>query len=457
MHKLDPGLFHLFSMEGTHLLIGFRGGLYLLDDGIYAALCRSEGSPDLRGESLSEFDRELAAIERKENDTELSPEIPGRTLRALCLNVTSDCNMHCSYCFARKKDTPRDIMDFPTAKRAIDFLFEHSRQGASLQVDFFGGEPLLNFEVIGKTVEHGRKKARKSGKEIKFTVTTNATVLTDAIASFLDSEDFSVILSIDGPRELHDRHRPFLNGRPSWEEVLASIKRFLEKRRYRNYYLRGTFTPSGLELTKIAEFFISHGFRNFSLEPARGKDEEVWAVNISHLTVLEREYEALARMALTSSREKRPFEFFHFKVYLDSPLCAARRLTGCGAGVEYLSITPGGEIFPCHQLQEIADFSMGSLFSPRVSPRFDELRQTFLDATVLSKKPCRTCWARYYCSGGCHANALLFNGDILKPDELGCALQKKRLECSLWLKARERQQAGAHEKREHIIENGIVL
>ena len=433
METLDPSRFHLFSLDGAHLLIGYKGGLYQIDDPAYALLCGKAVPPREEKAILDE----LARIERLEGREEEYPPGPERKVRALCLNITGDCNMNCIYCFTRRRKSRKSgssMMELSTAQKAIDYLLTHALPHAPLQVDFFGGEPLLNFDVIKGAVEYAKTAAPAQNRKISFTVTTNGSLLNKEINAYLDREGFQVIISLDGLPDLHDSQRPFKDGTPSWNEVFRRITGFLEGRRYQNYYIRGTFTPQSLHIEETARFFIEHHLTKFSLEPARGK-EEIWSVNESHLPRLYQEYEELARLAASCNKEDRHFDFFHFIIFQDPPLCITRRLYGCGAGVEYLSITPEGEIYPCHQLHDNARFSMGTIFDKDSNSRFRAMHDMFKDSHILNKPECRHCWARYYCSGGCHANNFFINNHIGKPDMLGCSLQKKRLECALWIEA----------------------
>jgi uncharacterized protein len=446
LYHLDPSHYHLFSLDGVHILIGARGGLYRLDDTCNAFLRGSD-----EGGQEEKIRKELDHIRALEGSYRESAPASMRALRALCLNVTFGCTMRCIYCFARDESRRPSApsMDSRTAEAALELLFARALPAAELQVDFFGGEPLLCIDMVMKTVAYAKNKARKEGRAIKFTLTTNGSLLDDEVASFLDREGFSVILSLDGSPDIQNCQRPFPGGGPSWEHVFPRMEKFLIERNYENYYIRGTFTPQSLALTEMAESLLSKKLHNFSLEPARGHADERWAIKKENLPALCEEYERLARLALSRHAEEKPFNFFHFNVFLDSPLCVTRRLTGCGAGVEYLSIGPGGEIFPCHQLHGVEGFSMGSVFDQSPGSTFLALRELFGGASVLGKEACRRCWARYYCSGGCHAHGYLNEGSIMNPDEVGCILQRKRLECALWV--------AALKKRSELIESGRKL
>jgi uncharacterized protein len=435
MMILDETRFHLYSLGDLHILIGSNGGLYLIDDAAYDRLSREKDSlASLHDDSLS---RELKEIDRLEGPCHRFTPPAQRELRALCLNITYECNMRCIYCFTRKRQHQRGSMTMDTAKRAIDFLMERAPEKAVLQVDFFGGEPLLNFDILMQCTAYARKKAHAGRRQIKFTVTTNGILLDGKVGEYLNREGFSVILSIDGPPAINDIHRPLMSGQPSWNTIFNNIENFLKSRDFQDYYVRGTYTPLSLELTETARFYISRGLSNFSLEPARGPAGTYWAVSKKELPYLQEEYEKLALFARSCKKEGTPFNFFHFNVHMDAPICVTRRLTGCGAGVEYLSVGTEGELYPCHQFHGLGEFSMGTLFDSTPAPSFIALKEKMEQAHVYQKSSCSSCWARLYCSGGCHASSYFDSGDILKPDPVGCALQKKRLECALWLKACE--------------------
>jgi uncharacterized protein len=433
MNTLDSTRFHLYSLEGRHILIGSNGGLYALDNETYDRLSKEGEAPFPDDDAIS---CELREIDRLEGPRlRLSPPRE-RSLRALCLNITYDCNMRCIYCFTRNRQKAgTGSMDIATARGAIDYLLRHSSEKAVLQVDFFGGEPLLNFNVLKEAIGYAKKEAQRRGRQVKFTVTTNGILLDRAVGDYLNEEGFSVILSIDGPPLVNNAHRPFMDGQPSWSVIFRNIEDFLVSRDYRDYYVRGTFTPLSLDLAETARFYVSHHMSNFSLEPARGPSGEHWAVTEKELPRLMQEYEKLALFAHSCRKKSIPFNFFHFNLYMDTPLCVTRRLTGCGAGVEYLSIGTGGEIYPCHQFHDIQEFSMGNIHDERPATGFADLKERMQESHVFQKQSCLSCWAALYCSGGCHASSYFDSGDILQPDPVGCALQKKRLECALWLRA----------------------
>ncbi|MCQ2736760.1 MAG: SPASM domain-containing protein [bacterium] len=421
---IDDSKFSLFSFNGENFLIGFCGGIYSADSSFYEYLSSGKASSE---EEAADMKNEYLAIQKAEDDASDIPPMPGRTLRALCLNVTSSCNLGCIYCFANPETDLSCHMTFETAMKSLDFLIAKGSMDSMFQIDFFGGEPLLNFEMIKRFVPAAREKVRK----IKFTLTTNAVLLDEEKLEWLNREKISLILSLDGDKRTNDLTRRDRAGRSVWEKSFNNIKRAIESRNGADYYVRGTFTPDSLDLAETCRFFIDNGIYRFSLEPAKGKETDPWAVSEKDLEKICCEYEKMALLIKEKKEEGLPVDYFHFNIYLDAPLCSPRRLSGCGAGVEYVSIASDGRVFPCHRLHS-PEFSMGTVFDEK-SEKFDAIREKFSSCSIESKKACSKCWARFYCSGGCHSDAVAKNGDIYKPAEYDCALQKKRTQCAIWL------------------------
>lgn len=329
-------------------------------------------------------------------------------------------------------------MTAEVACRAVDFLIEHGGKRKNAEIDFFGGEPLLNMETVRAAVAHIRCREAETGKKFNLTLTTNTVLLGGETLDFLNRENIQLILSIDGRREVHDRMRPFAGGVVSYDLVLANMHKAVESRQGENYYARGTYTAYNLDFAADVIDLADQGFRRLSVEPVVGKDEP-YGLTENHLPILFRQYELLAAEYLKRKAEGNGFEFFHFNVDLHNGPCLVKRLSGCGAGHEYFAVTPQGDLYPCHQFVGRDEFRVGSIYE---GIDRGELCDEFRQAHVLAKRECRSCWARFYCSGGCHANAHAYNGTIHIPYRLGCELQKKRLECAIAVQVGLLRQSG---------------
>ncbi|MGI6153736.1 MAG: thioether cross-link-forming SCIFF peptide maturase [Christensenellaceae bacterium] len=351
-------------------------------------------------------------------------------VKALCLLIAQDCNLRCAYCFAGegKYRKERGLMEYATAKAALDFLVKNSGNRKNLEVDFFGGEPLLNFEVLKKTVEYGRELEKKHNKTIRFTLTTNAYHVTDEMVGFINREMKNIVISIDGRGEVHDALRKNAAGQGSYEKVLRNAKRIVQGRNGREYYIRGTYTAQNLDFSNDVCAIADAGFDQISLEPV--VTGEGIAIREEHIPQIRNEYETLANIYMKRKAGGKPFHFFHFMVDLDAGPCLNKRLRGCGAGSEYLAVAADGSLYPCHQFCGMDDFYMGDVFEGTIEGR---IRNAFLETHVFSKEECTNCWAKYYCSGGCSANAYFTNGDMQKPYKLGCEMEKKRIEMAIAL------------------------
>ncbi len=358
-----------------------------------------------------------------------------RIIKALCLFLSDRCSLQCRYCFARPGVSSiggAGLMTEEIGSQAIDFLLNSSGPRRRVEVDFFGGEPLLNFPVLERLVSYGRKRSSALGKEISFTVTTNALGLTREIGDYLCENEISIILSLDGRPEVHDRMRVFPNGKGSYQSVFRNISEFIKAHPQANYYLRGTYTAYNLDFSSDVIHMLGHGFSKVSVEPVIALAQEDYAIAEKDLPVIAKEYEKLTREIILRLEKGQEVDFYHYNIDIDEGVCLPKRLGGCGAGVEYLSVTIEGDLYPCHQFAGREGFLMGDVNSGVVR---EDLRQLFRNAHIYKKEGCGSCWARNYCSGGCHANAHLFNGSIYKPDQLACRIIKKRLECALYLKA----------------------
>lgn len=384
------------------------------------------------GERRAEVEAELAELRQQGyliDIAEIEPKYYREpSFKALCLHVSHDCNLRCKYCFAGTGPFggQREQMSFEVGKAALDLLLANSGKRRQLEVDFFGGEPLLNFEVVKQLVEYGKTAATRLDKEIHFTLTTNGVALTEEVRQYLNDRQIAVVLSLDGRPEVNDRMR----GKDCYERIVPQYLDFIQKRNNQNYYLRGTFTAHNLDFTEDARHLYDLGFRELSLEPVVSTEGD-YRLTEADLPRIKAEYEKLARFYLEKQQAGEGFTFFHFEISLEHGPCLSKRLTGCGAGYDYFAVTPAGDLYPCHQFVGRTEFRMGDVFQGINRP---DLRQEFGTATLFKKEGCADCWSRYYCSGGCHANAQLINGSIYKPDHLGCELQRKRLECALALK-----------------------
>ncbi|RQD77753.1 MAG: thioether cross-link-forming SCIFF peptide maturase [Candidatus Syntrophonatronum acetioxidans] len=360
---------------------------------------------------------------------------PEYLVKALCFNISHDCNMSCRYCFASEGSFGgrRSLMPREVAFRGIDFLIENSPSRKNCEVDFFGGEPLLNFPLIKETVDYARRRGKEAGKEFKFTVTTNGLLLREEVMEYLDGEDFSVVLSLDGRKEVNDRLRPLKEGGGTYDLLVPRYLSFLEGRGHQDYYLRGTYTRHNLDFSHDFQHLVELGFRSISLEPVVASPESSYALQEEDLPLLFQEYEKVASLLQEYHQRKKPASFFHFNLDLSQGPCIKKRMAGCGAGTEYLALSPEGGLYPCHQFVGQEGFFMGNVLKDLTYDK--KLYAKFLKLDVNHKEDCRQCWAKFFCGGGCHANAYNFNGDLEKPCSLGCELEKKRIECALALKA----------------------
>lgn len=357
-------------------------------------------------------------------------------VKALCLHIAHDCNLACRYCFAEEGEYQgrRALMSYEVGKQALDFLIQNSGNRKNLEVDFFGGEPLMNFEVVKQLVAYGREQEALHNKKFRFTLTTNGILLNDDIMEFANREMSNVVLSIDGRKEVNDLMRPSRNGKGSYDLILPKFKKIAESRNQNNYYVRGTFTHNNLDFSEDVKHLAESGFKQISVEPVVAGEEESYAIKKEDIPRIFEEYDKLARYMIEKKKAGQDFNFFHFMLDLSGGPCVAKRLSGCGSGTEYLAVTPWGDLYPCHQFVGEDDFLMGNVFE---GVKKTDLRDEFKCCNVYAKDKCRDCFARFYCSGGCAANSFKFHGTINDAYDIGCELQKKRVECAIMLKAAE--------------------
>ena len=360
-------------------------------------------------------------------------------VKALCLHVSHDCNLRCKYCFADEGayHSVRETMSFEVAKSAIDFLLENSGNRKVLEVDFFGGEPLMNFDVVKRTVYYAKAEAEKRGKRFLFTTTTNGLLLDDETIRFLNEEMENVVLSLDGRKEVHDAVRKTVNGKGSFDAVIEKIKKFVRCRGDKHYYVRGTFTAKNLDFSKDVLFLADEGFDSISVEPVVTDIPEL-QIREEHLSQIEREYEALCDEYVKREAEGKGFHFFHFNIDLEGGPCLSKRVSACGAGNEYFSVVPNGDIYPCHQFAGDRKWRMGNVTEGRLD---GDIRKQFAQSCLFTRKKCGDCFAKFICSGGCNANNYHYNGDIDTPYEMTCAMMKKRIECAMHVLAERKTRA----------------
>ncbi|MBO4395370.1 MAG: thioether cross-link-forming SCIFF peptide maturase [Eubacterium sp.] len=400
-----------------------NGTLFTEEDYLVSGECDSSCSDP-------EEDAGCDSMEKRIIDFKKRPTV----VKALCLHIAHACNLKCEYCFAGEGEYHGDraLMSLSVGKKALDFLVGNSGNRHNLEVDFFGGEPLLNFDVVKELVAYGRELEKTTDKHFRFTLTTNGVLLNDEVIEFANREMDNIVLSVDGRREVHDRMRPFRDGRGSYDEIIDKFKRVAESRDQERYYVRGTFTHYNTDFVKDVLALADEGFKQISVEPVVADPSEPYAITDEDIETICEGYDELAREMLKREEEGRGFNFFHYMIDLTGGPCVYKRLSGCGSGTEYLAVTPWGDLYPCHQFVGDESFCLGSVFDGVTNK---ELVEKFKLCNVFAKPECRNCFARYYCSGGCAANAFHSTGDINGAYDIGCRLQKKRIECAIMLKA----------------------
>jgi len=446
-------MIHCFSINDCNIVLDVHSGaVHVLDDLAYEILS-TDDTQSLSGR----YPQEAIAEARHEIDSliaqgQLFAEPPlgdreseiaftqNRTpvVKALCMHIAHDCNLRCAYCFAGEGDygaISRALMPLDVGIKAIDFLIANSGSRRNLEVDFFGGEPTLNFEVVKSIVKYARSREAEAGKKFRFTLTTNGLLLDNEKIEYINCHMDNVVLSLDGRKEINDKMRKSLDTKAScYDKILPKFQQLAEARNHQNYYMRGTYTRENLDFCNDVLHMADLGFSQISVEPVIGPPSASYSLRWDDVPVLCEEYEKLAiEMAKRrTAAGGRDFNFFHFMLDMTNGPCAAKRITGCGAGTEYLAVTPEGDLYPCHQFVGDEQFCLGNLENGIIHTDWQE---EFSKCNVYTKPECDKCWAKYFCSGGCAANAYHINGDIMKPDEIGCELQKKRLECALYLLA----------------------
>ncbi|MBQ7227475.1 MAG: thioether cross-link-forming SCIFF peptide maturase [Clostridia bacterium] len=439
---------HTYECLGRHFLLDVESGSVFIVDELTAKLIEKRSpSACAKGDfskysetEINEANAEIDELIRQGVLFSTQPEHPEPIykgiVKALCLNIAHGCNLRCRYCFAEdgQYHGKLDYMSVETAKKAIDFLIARSGSRRRLEVDFFGGEPLLNMEAVKETIDYARKVEKTAGKEFRFTITTNAVALTDDLIEYFNREMYNVVLSIDGRKEVHDAVRPDAGGKGSFDKCLANALKLVKARGGKSYYVRGTFTANNLDFAKDILALNDYGFGQVSLEPVVLPDSSPLALKNEHVDGLKQQYELLAKEYVKRRADGKEFGFFHFNIDIYNGPCASKRLVGCNAGDEYLCVAPNGNIYPCHRFDGMDEYVIGNVND---GSWCDDLPQKFATTNLTKKEDCNECWAKYYCSGGCAANSIQLCGGITKPYKLGCELMKKRVECALAIAAIE--------------------
>lgn len=453
-------LIHQYKNNGYNIVLDVNSGsVHVVDDIVYDVIaCMVENhlesaekaaAYEALGEKFADRTEELSEIvdeiyELKEDGMLFTEDSYEKSIdafkkretvvKALCLHIAHDCNLKCRYCFAEEGEYHgrRALMSFEVGRKALDFLVAHSGSRVNLEVDFFGGEPLMNWQVVKDLVAYGRSLEEPHHKKFRFTLTTNGILLNDEVIAFVNREMANVVLSVDGRKEVNDRMRPLAGGQGSYDRIIPKFQKVAESRNQTNYYVRGTFTHFNKDFAADVCHLADLGFKQISVEPVVASQSEDYALVESDIPELLAEYDKLAAEMIRRHQEGKGFQFFHFMIDLEGGPCVYKRLSGCGSGTEYLAVTPWGDFYPCHQFVGQEDFLMGNVDEGITNT---EIRDRFKECNVYSKEKCRDCFAKFYCSGGCAANAYNFHGDINDVYDLGCALQRKRVECAIMLKA----------------------
>lgn len=448
------GDIHIFRVFEDWILLDIESGsIHMIDETVKSILEAGTLDAELLYkkftgayaiEEINEAIQEITSL--IEDGTLFAPKQPLTTcgnpgeVKAMCLNIAQACNMRCGYCFACDGGYGGEaaLMNLDTACKAIDLLIKMSGSRKNIEVDFFGGEPLLNFETVKKTVAYGKAKAQEAGKNIAFTLTTNAVLLDDKAIEFLNDNNMSTVLSLDGRQSTHDRMRRHADGSASYMDIAPRIKKFVDTCPERPYYVRGTYTRHNLDFAADVEHIAQLGIPSISVEPVVGKPEDEWAIKENDIPTIKQEYKRLATTYLRHKREGHEFAFFHFNINLTKGPCTSKRASGCGSGVQYIAVAADGKLYPCHQFVGQDDFILGDVVQGLVN---QEIPASFAACNIETKTECKKCWARYFCGGGCHANAWQDNADISKPYAIGCDIERIRVECAIAIKVEEANEA----------------
>ena len=449
-------MIHQYQLGGYNIVLDVcSGAVHAVDELAYDMIALYEQCPkdevlrritekygsrdDITPEDIAECYDDITAL--KEQGKLFSPDtfepIAGTlkqktagVVKALCLHIAHTCNLNCAYCFASqgKYHGDRAVMSFEVGKQALDFLVAHSGTRRNLEVDFFGGEPLMNFQVVKDLVAYARSIEKEAGKNFRFTLTTNGLLIDDDVIDFANRECSNVVLSLDGRKEIHDRYRVDYAGNGSWEKIVPKFQKLVESRGGKNYYMRGTFTHANPDFLEDIKVMLDLGFRELSMEPVVAAEGDASALTEEDLPVVMEQYEKLAELMIQKRKAGDPFTFYHYMIDLTGGPCIYKRISGCGSGTEYMAVTPWGDLYPCHQFVGEEKFRLGDIWK---GVENTAIQDDFMACNVYAREECRTCWARLYCSGGCAANAYHATGSVRGVYEYGCKLFRKRMECAI--------------------------
>ena len=446
-------MIHQYKNNGYNIVMDVNSGsVHVVDDIVYDIIALyEENDADSIKKKLSgvysenDIEEALEEIEELKEAGQLFTEDTYKDLvidfknrktvvKAMCLHIAHDCNLACKYCFAEEGEYHgrRALMSLEVGKKALDFLIENSGNRRNLEVDFFGGEPLMNWDVVKELVRYGRSKEKEYDKNFRSTLTTNGVLLDDEVMEFVNKEMSNVVMSLDGRKEINDKMRPFRNGKGSYDLIVPKFQKLAESRNQTNYYIRGTFTRNNLDFSNDVIEYADLGFKQMSIEPVVADPDEPYALREEDIPKILEEYDKLAVEYIKRYKENRGFNFFHFMIDLKQGPCVLKRMAGCGSGTEYLAVTPWGDLYPCHQFVGQEEFLLGNVFDGITNTA---VRDEFKLCNVYAKDKCKECFAKFYCSGGCAANSYKFHGKITDAYDIGCEMERKRVECAIMIKA----------------------
>ena len=451
-------MIHAYKLGGLNIVLDvYSGSIHVVDDATYdvIGLYEQHTQDEIRATVMQKY-RDVEPITDEEMDAcfeqieslkaqgklfapdtfrsmagDLKKKSAG-VVKALCLHIAHSCNLNCAYCFASqgKYHGDRALMSFEVGKQALDFLVANSKGRRNLEVDFFGGEPLMNFQVVKDLVAYARSIEKEAGKNFRFTLTTNGMLIDDDVIEFANKECANVVLSLDGRKEIHDRYRVDYAGKGSWETIVPKFQKLVRAREGKNYYMRGTFTHANPDFLKDIETMLELGFNELSMEPVVGPESDPASLTREDLPIVLEQYEKLAELMLKRHREGRPFTFYHYMIDLTGGPCVYKRISGCGSGTEYMAVTPWGDLYPCHQFVGEEAFRLGDVWQGVTN---QSAQDSFAACNVYTRQECADCWAKLYCSGGCAANAYHATGRVSGVYAYGCELFRKRMECAIML------------------------